>query len=880
MNKFLIIDGSSILFRAYYALPPMSTKDGKSTNAILGFTNILLNSIEMIKPTHIAVCFDLSEPTFRHEMYKDYKGTRMKAPEELSEQFGHIKSVLNGFGIKYFEKAGYEADDLAGTLSTRANEAGVDTYLLSGDKDYMQLVDSNTELLLTKKGVSELKIYGTKEIIEEFGIEPKQFIDLKALMGDKSDNIPGVPGVGEKTALKLIHEFGNLETLYENIGSLKPSKVNQNIIDSKDIAFISRDLATIDINVDFDYSIDELKLNDDYGIKLIDVLSEFELNSILKRLNLEANNSPVIEVKKYEIILNKNAGEIIDIAKKSKKLAFKILSDGKPYNNFTPVAIGFLIEDKNYINILADGNLNSFKSLFEDKNVEKLSYDIKEDILNLMYKSIKLENYTGDIKIAEYILNPIDTNYSISRIALKYDIHVSEQFEAMESNKKLVFKELTDDEISIYLSNVLNTCYLAHQVQLEELEMRNQLSLYNDMELPLATVLADMEHEGVYVDIDALSEIGQTISFELDAIESEIYSIVGETFNLNSPKQLGVILFEKLNLPAIKKTKTGYSTDIEVLERLEDQHEIIKYLIRYRTLSKLMGTYVDGLMRYINPTSGRIHSNFSQTVAATGRLSSIDPNLQNIPVRTEEGRLFRKIFKAKDENHKFIDADYSQIELRLLADISNDKGMIKAFENKEDIHRSTAAKVFDIDIDDVSQLMRSRAKAVNFGIVYGISDFGLSQDLKISRKEAKLYIDNYLEKYAGIAKYMNNIVETAKENGYVETKFNRRRDLPELQSRNNNVRKFGERIALNMPIQGTAADIIKIAMINVYRALSEKGLKSKLILQVHDELIVEAPIDEVEIVKEMLVEKMQEATTLKVPLVVDVNVGDSWYETK
>ena len=699
-------------------------------------------------------------------------------------------------------------------------------------------------------------------------------------MGDKSDNIPGVPGVGEKTALKLIHEFGNLETLYENIGSLKPSKVNQNIIDSKDIAFISRDLATIDINVDFDYSIDELKLNDDYGIKLIDVLSEFELNSILKRLNLEANNSPVIEVKKYEIILNKNAGEIIDIAKKSKKLAFKILSDGKPYNNFTPVAIGFLIEDKNYINILADGNLNSFKSLFEDKNVEKLSYDIKEDILNLMYKSIKLENYTGDIKIAEYILNPIDTNYSISRIALKYDIHVSEQFEAMESNKKLVFKELTDDEISIYLSNVLNTCYLAHQVQLEELEMRNQLSLYNDMELPLATVLADMEHEGVYVDIDALSEIGQTISFELDAIESEIYSIVGETFNLNSPKQLGVILFEKLNLPAIKKTKTGYSTDIEVLERLEDQHEIIKYLIRYRTLSKLMGTYVDGLMRYINPTSGRIHSNFSQTVAATGRLSSIDPNLQNIPVRTEEGRLFRKIFKAKDENHKFIDADYSQIELRLLADISNDKGMIKAFENKEDIHRSTAAKVFDIDIDDVSQLMRSRAKAVNFGIVYGISDFGLSQDLKISRKEAKLYIDNYLEKYAGIAKYMNNIVETAKENGYVETKFNRRRDLPELQSRNNNVRKFGERIALNMPIQGTAADIIKIAMINVYRALSEKGLKSKLILQVHDELIVEAPIDEVEIVKEMLVEKMQEATTLKVPLVVDVNVGDSWYETK
>lgn len=880
MNKLLIIDGSSILFRAYYALPPMNTRDGKHTNAVLGFTNILLSSIELIEPTHIAVCFDLSAPTFRHEMYGDYKGTRMKAPEDLSEQFDYVKEVLTGFGIKYYEIPGFEADDIAGTISTRANEAGVDTYLLTGDRDYMQLVDSNTELLLTKKGVSDLKIYKTEDILEEYGIEPKQFIDLKALMGDKSDNIPGVPGVGEKTALKLIKEYGNLENLYENVGGLKTSKVNQNIIENRDLAFISRDLATIDTNVDVDVKLEDLYYDRNYGDVLAESLSKFELKTVLNRLNLSAVEENTIDTKNVEIVYDASIAEIEKSITKDEILVFKILTDGKIYNGYAPLYIGFYCNDKIYLNRLEMGNLSPYKNILENPESKKVSYDLKEDIIIISSQGIDLENIVGDIKVAEYLLNPIDNNYSISRLGFKYGINIDPEFERLEKDKKLVLENLSTEEIGIYISTLLQTAFVAHGSQLNELEEKNLYNLYMDMELPLVRVLADMELEGVHVDREALEEIGKELSFELENIQREIYTLAGEEFNINSPKQLGAILFEKLALPVVKKTKTGYSTDIDVLESLEDKHEIISYIIRQRTLSKLIGTYVEGLARYINPLTGRIHSNFSQTVAATGRLSSTDPNLQNIPVKTEEGRLFRKIFIAKDKGHKFVDADYSQIELRLLADISNDVEMINAFTNQEDIHRSTAAKVFEVPMEDVTSLMRSRAKAVNFGIVYGISDFGLSQDLKISRKEAKIYIDNYLEKYSGISKYMEEIVKTAKENGYVETKFHRRRDLPELDSRNVNIRKFGERIALNMPIQGTAADIIKIAMIDVFNALKEKNLKAKLILQVHDELIIEAPVDEVNEVMTILSEKMQGAASLRIPLVVDMNVGDSWYETK
>lgn len=875
MKKFLIIDGSSILFRAFYALPPMNTKSGKNTNAILGFLNILLKGLDIIEPTHLAVCFDLKGKTFRSDIYEDYKGNRSPAPDELSEQFPYIKEILDSFNYKTYELKGFEADDIAGTLAKKANEEGIEVYLLTGDRDYLQLVNDKTTLLYTKKGISELAKYDVETVKNEYGISPSQVVDLKALMGDKSDNIPGIDGVGEKTAVKLLKQFGTVENLYENIDELKKNKTNTRIKNSEDIAFISKKLAEIDRDApielkESDVIIEEPKDN------IVEILSKYELNSIISRLDLwEEEESSDIEI---EIIKNKNIDEIIEIIEENKYFYFKFLFDKKPYLGGNIFKMALSIDEEVFINDVDENTLTKMKNIFEDDSIEKSGYDLKEDIIFLLDNDIDINNYICDIKVGEYILNPTDTNYSVDKLSLKYNFNVDKDFPDRKTLKKSsnTWDTLTQDAYLSTIMEMIRTIKPIHEKKHKELDM---LELYNDIELPLIEVLADMELTGVYVDKDTLLEIGKNLEHEIDILVDKIHGLAGEEFNINSTKQLSKILFEKLKLPVIKKTKTGYSTDIEVLEKLEDKHEIISYIINYRTLSKLKSTYVDGFIEYINKDTNRIHSNFHQTVTATGRLSSTDPNLQNIPVRTDVGRELRKIFRA-EEGEKLIDADYSQIELRLLADISEDQNMLKSFKEGHDIHTSTASKVFEVPADEVTPLLRSRAKAVNFGIVYGISDYGLSQDLNISRKEAKSYIDNYFDRFSGVAKYMEDIVEDAKEKGYVETKFKRKRFLPELNSKNWNVRNFGERIALNMPIQGTAADIIKLAMIHVYNKLKEENYKTKLILQIHDELILEAPQDEVDEVKNLLINEMEHAVELNVPLTVEIDIGDSWYDTK
>lgn len=876
MKNYLIIDGSSILFRAFYAIPAMNTKDGKPTNAVLGFINILLKAIEMYKPSNIAVCFDMKGETFRTNIYEDYKANRSPAPEELSVQFKYIKEVLSAFNIKYFELEGYEADDLAGTLSNYASYNNYKVYLLSGDKDYLQLINKNTNLIYTKTGISELVEYTLEGLHNEKGISPLQMQDLKGLMGDKSDNIPGIAGIGEKTALKLLNQFGTIENLYENIDKLSKNKTNQKIIDNKEIAFISKKLAKININapIDCEENTELLEFDEE---KLLPVLNKFELNSIINRLNL-SNEDGVDELEEFEINENFEINEIITEIKRDKKFAFKLFATNKPYLNGSLLKIGIKTKDNYYVNALSSENLLLFKDVFEDEKIEKLGYEIKEDILHLINNNIDIKNYTSDIVIAEYLLNPTENDYSIEK--LNYSYGVSGLKLPDKNQLKKTFEKWENSLLNSYIYAILKTIWFVSEKQKSKLNSEELTNLYYDVELPLTKVLADMEFCGIYTDKNELQNIGKYLDVELSVLVNNIYNIANEEFNINSPKQLSEILFDKLGLIPTKKTKTGFSTSVEVLEELEDKHEIVPYILRYRTIAKLKSTYVDGLLPYIIGENSRVHSDFKQTIAATGRISSTEPNLQNIPVRTDEGRQLRKIFKARNSDYKLIDADYSQIELRVLADVSNDENMISAFANNLDIHTSTAAKVFDVESSEVTPLMRSRAKAVNFGIVYGISDFGLSRDLKISRKEAKEYIENYLARFSGIQKYMKEVVKTAYEDKFVRTKLGRKRYLPELESKNRNIRNFGERIALNMPIQGTAADIIKVAMINVYNQLKKRKLETKLVLQVHDELILEAPINEVEVVKAILKTEMENAIKLRVPLIVDMKVGDTWYETK
>lgn len=897
-KRFLILDGNSILFRAFYALPPLKNKKGVYTNAIYGFLSMLYKLLDEYKPDYICTAFDPKKPTFRHEKYKEYKAGRAKAPNELVMQFGLIRDVLSVHGIKYMEIEGYEADDIAGTLAINASEDNVEVFLVTSDKDYLQLVKDDINVLLTKKGVTNVALYNKDVLNEEYGITPEEFIELKALMGDSSDNIPGVKGVGEKTGLKLIQEYRTLDNIYENIDKIK-GKLKEKLETEKIQAYLSKELSKIVLDLPIDFDIEEFKIQEPNPEKLMEIYKELEFRQFMSRIREEKNSqislfdddAETIEPlstknssnQEERIILEITPEEFIEKANDFSVFSLKILYDGDRALYANPVAIGIMTESLEmfYFENNLENIFQKLKPIFENEKLLKTGHDIKDEIILLNRYGVELKGIDFDTMIAKYLLSPSESSYNMDRIVFEYlneDIKDEKDYVGSGKNKNK-FAEIAKEEKQQYIYNYLNGVLRIQDILKNRLMESDMEHLYKEIELPLIKVMASMEILGFKIDSSALKETGNILTKKIEILEKTIYEHAGIEFNINSPKQLGEILFEELELPVIKRTKTGYSTDVEVLEKLKSMHPIIQKIIEYRQLAKLNSTYVEGLLALIDKNTNRVHSSFKQTIASTGRISSTDPNLQNIPVKTEEGRELRKVFVA-EEGYVLVDADYSQIELRVLAHLSDDENLIEAFIKEEDIHTKTASQVFHVPVEEVTSTMRSRAKAVNFGIVYGISDYGLSRDLDIPRKEAKEYIENYLNFFKGVKKYMDDIISKGRKNGYVETVFGRRREIPELSSRNFNIRSFGERLALNTPVQGTAADIIKKAMINVYDRLSENNMKSRLILQVHDELIVEAHKEELELVKKILREEMEKAAELKVPLTVDLNSGDSWYETK
>lgn len=861
-NRLIVIDGNSLMHRAFYALPPLTTKKGVQTGAVYGFVNMLFKLIEDYKPDFIGVAFDRKAPTFRHKTYEDYKGTRQKTPEDLIPQFDILKKLLNLMDIPIYEKDGYEADDILGTFARIAKEKSLECLLVTGDRDVLQLVDDNTTVLITKKGISDIQKFDIAEVKKEYGLSPAQIVDMKALMGDSSDNIPGVPSVGEKTAIKLLKSYNTLEGVYDNIDNMKKSRVRDNLITYKDQAVLSRDLATIYNNVPVDIDISECCFSIPDSPELRDMLIELEFNTILEKLDLTMGKA--MENAKNKIRDKKTI--CISTKEKLNKFVQDIEQKGEVGILLTDEVLSLAFEDGLVYNIELSKDLIEqgirlhdvlviLKPIFESSTLNKITYDGKELIIKLQKLDIKLNSFTFDIFIAAYLLDATQEKYELKRLMYDY------------LNLDVAIVDAAD---LLILARAMETA----------LKDKDMFELYRDIEHPLIEVLAHMEIVGFKADRDILIKLGEEFEDKIKKLTDEIYEMAGEEFNINSPKQLGVILFEKLKLPVIKKTKTGYSTDIEVLEELRSCHPIAQKVIDYRQVMKLKSTYIDGLLNMIDNGDGRIHSSFNQTVTATGRISSTEPNLQNIPIRTDMGRQIRKVFVASGEDYILVDADYSQIELRVLAHMSGDPTFIEAFLNNEDIHTRTAAEIFGIPIEEVTEKQRNDAKAVNFGIIYGISDYGLAKNLNISREKAKEYIDSYFARYPKVKEYMDETIEKAKEDGYVTTLMGRRRYLPELKSRNYNIRSFGERVAMNMPIQGTAADIIKKAMNSVYYALKEGGYRSQLVLQVHDELIIDAYISELEAVKKIVKEKMENAIELVVPLVVDIGEGYSWYDAK
>lgn len=888
-KTLMVIDGNSLIHRAFYALPLLSTKDGIYTNGVYGFLTMLYRLEEEYSIDYMCVAFDKKGPTFRHKTFDLYKGNRQSTPSELSIQFPIIKEILSAMNISQMEIDGYEADDIAGTLSKFGEDNQLNVILVTGDKDYLQLASDNTTVLITKKGITDLKAYNKEVFIEEYGITPTQFIDLKGLMGDKSDNIPGIPGIGEKTGIKLLKEFGTMENLYDNIGKVSGKKTRESISDNKQIAFLSKKLGEIIRNVPLDFSLDDLKVKEPNWDELCKYYSDLEFNSLLSKIpsdKIQNGDSSQYEIE-YLIVDEDKYDQIVKEIKQTKGLYFKFLFETEHYITSNIIGIGIKVEDKvpYYIDFSKndiDRFVDAFRIIFESNDIEKYGHMIKTDIYSLLKLGIDINNISFDSMIGQYLVNPAQTNYSINEIAREYlNIYgiAEEQLLGKGKNKK-AFSSLDIETRAKYMAMTLDIIYRVKEPVTKLIEEQNMTELYYDVELPLTQVLADMEFNGFKVDTEALSQLGEDYRKQIDDLTKEIYDLAGEEFNINSPKQLGVILFDKLGLPVIKKTKTGYSTNAEVLEKLKGQHDIIEKIIRYRQIVKLKSTYIDGLVNVVDKDTSKINSTFNQTVTNTGRISSQDPNLQNIPVKTEEGREIRKAFVVESDEYILVDGDYSQIELRVLAHISKDPKLKEAFYGDEDIHTKTASEVFNIPKNEVTPLMRSRAKAVNFGIIYGISDYGLSRDLNISRKEAKEYIDNYLNKYSMVKKYMEDIVDIGKKQGYVETILNRKRYIPELKSKNFNVRSFGKRIAMNTPIQGSAADIIKIAMVRVFKELKMRKLKSKLILQVHDELIVQAHKDEQDEVFDIVKDIMENSINLDVPLRVDIKVGDNWHEAK
>ena len=879
MSKIVAIDGNSIMNRAFYGIMNsrlLVTTDGIYTNAIYGFLSILLKLITDERPEYICVAFDLKAPTFRHKQYDGYKATRKGMPDELRMQMPLIKEVLNAMNIKIFEIEGYEADDILGTIAKFGEDNDMDVLLLTGDRDYLQLVSDRVTVRIptTKQGNTESTDYTPKIVEDKFEIEPKQFIQIKGLMGDTSDNIPGIPGVGEKTAFSLIKKYGSLDKIYEELEEKTEvegikGKLREKFEANKDLAFLSRDLGTIYREVPLEFKLEDIlyeKYNND---ELYNLFVKLQFRNYIEKLNLRAPETVEAEqeVEKF------NDGEIIikDLSELVNKLTKDVLSK-KEISYFYDDYITVFYDDIAYSS--KSPSIDDLKTIFESDLI-KIGYDEKVDYLKLKRKGINPKNMSFDLTIASYVLNPAKDSYKLTDIILE---ELGIVVEDKKENEQISFLSLDNNaDNKEKEAKFARYIYYCKQKLEAKLRQKEEYKLFAEIEMPLLKVLAEMEFTGVLVDKEMLQEYSVELNKNVQELSDEIMDLADEDFNINSPKQLGKILFEKLNLTVIRETKNGYSTDADVLEKLRDEHPIIDKILEYRTLSKLKATYVDGMLPLINLETKRIHAKFNQTVTATGRISCTDPNLQNIPIRTEIGKQLRKIFVAP-EGYKFIDADYSQIELRILAHISGDKNMINAFNENQDIHTITASQVFDVPIEEVTKQMRSEAKAVNFGIVYGISDFGLGANIGISRRKAKMYIEKYFETYPGIKQFMQDIVDRCKENGFVETLWGRRRYVPEIKSNNFNVRQFGERVAMNAPIQGTAADVIKIAMINIQKALEENNMKSKLILQVHDELVIEAPDEEVEQAKEILVKEMENVIKLSVPLIAEAQIGKDWYE--
>ena len=880
-KRLIIIDGNSIINRAFYALPDMSNSEGLKTNAIFGFVRMMFKIIEDYQPTHMSVAFDKKAPTFRHKQYADYKAGRKKMPDELAQQLQPLKDLLDKFNINRLELEGYEADDLIGTVARLGEENDFKVYIVTGDKDAIQLASHKTTTLITKKGVGEVEEYNYDSVLERYEMTPTQFIDLKGLMGDKSDNIPGVPGVGEKTGIKLLKQYSTIENLIEHTDELKGS-IKKKIEENKDLALMSKELATIITNVPIEVKLEDLEYGDYNKDDVVEKFKEFGFTSLItKLLDIEGGETTIKEEIDLKIEHLDNVEDFIKKAEENKKVIIDVI--GKEGNILDKrVLYVFLSLDGNEIYYVNEDELPQIKTLLSNPEIKKHGYDLKEDYILLKPYEIELNSMNFDITIDDYLIDSkSSTSYECSAIAMKYLTRKIKSKEDLlgKGAKAKKFDEIEFDELSAYIGDILNTVNGVYPKMEENLKETEMDGLFYHVEMPLVEVLGSMEYIGMKVDKDQLNELKEKFTTIINELENEIFELAGEPFNINSPKQLGVVLFEKLGLPVIKKTKTGYSTNAEVLEKLRDKHEIIDKITEYRQIVKLNSTYVEGLLKIINPKTGRIHSSFNQTITTTGRISSTEPNMQNIPVKTEMGRDIRKVFVA-DENCKLVDADYSQVELRVLAHMSGDENMIDAFKHGEDIHSKTASQIFDIDIKDVTSKQRIEAKAINFGIIYGKTDFGLSQDLNIPVATAKAYIDSYFNKYPKIKEFMDEAVESATETGYATTILNRRRYIPEIKASNFIVRNQGKRFAMNAPIQGSAADIIKVAMVNVYNKLKENNMKSRLILQVHDELIVEAVDEELEMAEKIVREEMENAQSMDVKLDVDLNTGDSWYETK
>ena len=880
-KRLIIIDGNSIINRAFYALPDMSNSEGLKTNAIFGFVRMMFKIIEDYQPTHMSVAFDKKAPTFRHKQYADYKAGRKKMPDELAQQLQPLKDLLDKFNINRLELEGYEADDLIGTVARLGEENDFKVYIVTGDKDAIQLASHKTTTLITKKGVGEVEEYNYDSVLERYEMTPTQFIDLKGLMGDKSDNIPGVPGVGEKTGIKLLKQYSTIENLIEHTDELKGS-IKKKIEENKDLALMSKELATIITNVPIEVKLEDLEYGDYNKDDVVEKFKEFGFTSLItKLLDIEGGETTIKEEIDLKIEHLDNVEDFIKKAEENKKVIIDVI--GKEGNILDKrVLYVFLSLDGNEIYYVNEDELPQIKTLLSNPEIKKHGYDLKEDYILLKPYEIELNYMDFDITIAEYLIDSkSSTSYECSAIAMKYLTRKIKSKEDLlgKGAKAKKFDEIEFDELSAYIGDILNTVNGVYPKMEENLKETEMDGLFYHVEMPLVEVLGSMEYIGMKVDKDQLNELKEKFTTIINELENEIFELAGEPFNINSPKQLGVVLFEKLGLPVIKKTKTGYSTNADVLEKLRDKHEIIDKITEYRQIVKLNSTYVEGLLKIINPKTGRIHSSFNQTITTTGRISSTEPNMQNIPVKTEMGRDIRKVFVA-DDNCKLVDADYSQVELRVLAHMSGDENMIDAFKHGEDIHSKTASQIFDVDIKDVTSKQRIEAKAINFGIIYGKTDFGLSQDLNIPVATAKAYIDSYFNKYPKIKEFMDEAVESATETGYATTILNRRRYIPEIKASNFIVRNQGKRFAMNAPIQGSAADIIKVAMVNVYNRLKENNMKSRLILQVHDELIVEAVDEELEMAEKIVREEMENAQSMDVKLDVDLNTGDSWYETK